>query len=118
MLTTSRIALLSVALCGLLTGCAGKWYRPDTTQADFDRDRQDCIQEGYRTYPATMVQKTVGVGYQNPAQTNCYTSGGNTNCTTTGGNYVPPATVTQDVNQYNRNAAINSCLNARGYTYK
>ena len=99
MLKMSRIAFLPVGLyVVLLAGCAVGWTRPNTTEAEFNQDRYECQQQAAQMYPVMMIQRTVGVGYQTSARTNCTTYGYNTNCTTTGGNYVPPATVIEDAN--------------------
>jgi hypothetical protein len=117
--TMSQISFLPVGLCiVVLAGCAIGWSRPNTTEAEFYQDRYQCEQQAAQMYPVAMVQRTVGSGYQAPAQTNCYTYGNNTSCTTTPGTYTPPATVTEDANSVNRNVAFQSCLNSKGYTFK
>ena len=114
-----RFALLSLGLCSvLLSGCAFGWSRPNASEAESNQDRYECQQQAARMYPVVMVQRTVGVGYQAPAQTNCYTYGSNTSCTTIGGIYVPPATETKDANLNSRNTAFSSCMKAKGYTFK
>ena len=120
MLTTVRRSAPLAGLCAvILTGCNIGWTRPNTTQAEFNQDRYACQQEAARIYPTAMMQQTVGTGYQNPAQTECYGYGNNNiSCTTTGGNYVPPRTITVDANANNRSTAFDSCMNARSYTFK
>jgi len=100
-----------------LAGCAAGWSRPNTTEAEFYQDRFQCEQQAASMYP--VVMRSSGPGVQAPATTNCTTMPGmpaRTNCTTTPGTYAPPPQT--DVNANARSGAFNSCMNARGYTYK
>lgn len=101
-----------------LGGCAFGWSRPNTTETEFYQDRYQCEQEAARMYPVAMMQRTIGSGYQAPAQTNCTTYGNQISCTTDPGLYVPPAQVTEDANSLNRSYAFQSCLESKGYKYK
>lgn len=118
----AKTVINSIIILGIsisLAGCNVGWMKPGATRAEFNQDRYDCQIEAAKTYPVSMVQRTVSTGYQTPAQTQCNNAGyGNFNCTTTGGNYVPPSTITEDVNMNNRSAAFHSCMQAKGYEYK
>lgn len=98
----------------VLTGCATKWYRPGTTEAEFYSDSFECQQMASSMHPAQMG--ALGTGYQSPAVTNCSTRGSNTTCTTTPGQYTPPAQV--DYNAISRNGAVATCLRGKGYMTK
>ena len=123
------VALFSVAVAGLLSGCATyQWEKPGATQADFNRDNYECQTEAARTYPTTVVQVPISSGYTMPSNTSCTTHGtaygsgntvygnSNTDCTTTPGQTVAPATVPIDENANNRSNAFHNCLVARGWS--
>lgn len=103
------VSLIAVAL----TGCGG-WHRPNTSEAEFYRDRHECTVEARTAYPPQIV--TQG-GYTSPSQTRCTTGPfGSMNCSTTPG--VTTGQVTTDQNAIAREMAFNSCMRARGYTFK
>jgi hypothetical protein len=109
-----KLALWMLVAPSLLSGCAGGWTRPNTTETQFHQDRFACEQQAAGMYPVAMAPS--GIGYQMPATTTCSTYGNQTNCTTTPGMYTPPPQ--SDVNGVARAASIRSCLQARGYVYK
>lgn len=93
-----------------LSGCAQKlWFG-----ASSHRDFYECKQDAARTYSPTMYNATIGNGYKTPSYTTCNAYGNSASCTTTGGNYVPPAQVTLDANQNNRDNHFNYCMVSRG----
>ena len=119
MLKILRNIFLPIGFCIVfLVGCNVGWSRPGTTEGEFYQDRYECQQQSAQMYPVSMVRRTIGVGYQPAAITSCNSYGGNTQCATSGGNYVPPASINEDANLDNRNAAFRSCLNAKGYAFK
>ena len=110
----SLLACAGVVSLILLGGCAMGWTRPNTTQAQFYRDRFQCEQQAANMYPVVMA--SAGPGYQAPARTYCTTYGNQTNCTTTPGVYAPAPQ--SDANAIARSGAFSSCLQSRGYVYK
>jgi len=106
--------LILVTVISAITGCATGWVRPNTTQAEGQRDGYECEQQATRMYPVAM--RSVGPGRTTDSYTNCNSYGGQTNCSTTPGSYTPPPQT--DVNAMNRSSARESCLQAKGYRYK
>jgi hypothetical protein len=105
-------ALISIFL---LTGCAAGWTRPGATPTQAAQDKYQCQMEAAAAFPVLMNPSNTG--YQGPARTNCKIDGSRINCTTTPTTYTPPPQQS-DANEWPRQAAINSCLEARGYTYR
>ena len=112
-----RFKILAL-FCFFLTGCATGWYRPDTTESEFYRDRYECQQQAAQMYPVMIIKRVIHPGYQAPAQTDCTSYGNQVSCTTTPGAHTPPITTTEDANLSNRNNASSACLNSRGYKFK
>ena len=106
---TPLAAMLVAGLCG----CAGGWYRPNTTEAQFYQDRAACDGQSAAAYPVNMV--TTG-GSQGPANTRCTTNYGVTNCQTTPG-FVMPG-YTSDMNATGRASMFSACMRGKGYEFK
>lgn len=105
---TVFIIFLAVAL----TGCAAKWSKPGSTEAEFYSDRASCINTANNMWPANQTQ--AGVGYTSPISTNCVRTGNYVNCQQTGGQYTPPPTI--DTNAIARAIEVRQCLESKGYT--
>ena len=106
------VSMLAAALA--LSGCAGGWNRPNTTEAEFRRDMYQCEREAAQTYPTVM--QSYGGGYRSADQTTCTQNGNQMNCSTTPGAYTPPAQ--SDVNSVSRARGLESCMYAKGYVYQ
>jgi hypothetical protein len=56
----TSMKLLSLALVGVLTGCATQpqyvWVKEDSTQADFNRDNGQCRAQGFSVPGVTLMQ--------------------------------------------------------------
>ena len=91
--------------------CTAVWDRPNTTEAEFNRDRFECQQQALSMYPVIISSPPV---YQTPAQTTCTTIGNVTSCKT-----ITPSPALQipqtDQNAVNRTVEFTSCLEAKGY---
>jgi len=96
-------SLLLVA-AGLLGGCSAlAWYRPNTSDAQFYQDLQECEQRALAMYPSQS---------QDPQsyRTSCATYGYQTNCTTKAA-----PTIGADVSISQRASASEMCLRSKGY---
>lgn len=107
------LGLAGVLLLACLAACATGWSRPHTTEAEFDRDRLQCEQDGARRYPVRM--ETFG-GQQAPLRSNCTSFGLHLNCGAAPGSYVAP--YQHDVNENARRNDVRSCLQSKGYVSK
>ena len=90
----------------LLGGCsvASFYSRPDTTDAERERDYRECAGIALRLHPESMETVITSV------TTKCTTDKrGNQNCTST------PNSGTRDSNRAPRGEAENSCMRSRGY---
>jgi len=97
-----------------IAGCGMGWTRPNTSEAEFYKDRYECQREAASMYPIAM--RPSGPGYQAPAQTDCTSYGNQISCTTTPGSYTPAPQY--DSNATARSSAVSSCLEARGYVWR
>lgn len=106
--TTTRVILIFVAAGSLLvSACAVRWARPNTTESESYADVEDCRSRAARAFPPQMVY-TPGV-----LTTQCTTNGGVTQCTST-----PSQGTQEDTNTFARNYATNDCLRSKGYSIK
>jgi hypothetical protein len=104
---THTILILVAAASLLVSACAARWARPNTTESESWADVEDCRLRAARTFPPQMVY-TPGA-----LTTQCTTNGGVTQCTST------PAQGTQDdTNALSRYYATNDCLRSKGYSIK
>jgi len=90
------------------------WTKPNTTAAEFYRDRLQCEQQSLSMYPVAMTN--LGNGYQAPAMTNCTAYGNQVSCMTTPGSYTPPQQI--DINMFKRSSAFSACMRSMGYLYR
>jgi hypothetical protein len=102
-----------VLLAGL-TGCATGWSRPNTSVAEFNRDRLQCEQQAVSRYPIRI--ESLGTGRQGPSQSDCRSFGLHLNCSAAPAAVAPPTQY--DVNESARVNEIRSCLRSRGYVSK
>jgi hypothetical protein len=101
----------------IMIGCATySWYHPSKNIDEFNQDKYVCIRQSAQAFPVVIQQQSYGTGYTNPSLTTCTTNYGQTDCITIPGTYEPPPSIAVDVNEGNRNAAFNSCMNARGWS--
>jgi hypothetical protein len=119
-----RIMVLAL----VVAGCASPqgWWRANTTEAEFNRDRFACDQAAASAFPmvSSQVMTSPGVNAAPPApQTTCTTGyGGVVTCNTQRPGLDasiynrPPTYATVDANAANRGRHAQSCLMARGYT--
>lgn len=108
--------LLLIIGLSCTTSCATyRWVHPTKTINEFHQDNSACLQQAAQAFPVTMII-TTQPGYQYPSKTNCTGYGNQINCTTTPGYTTPPSTYSYDANLGNRNRALESCMNARGWT--
>lgn len=113
-----KSALLPLLIA--LVGCAQtQWHHPNssTTQTDYQRDNYQCEMQAAQAYPVNMVAQGGQTTTYGTPQTRCTAYGNQMNCSTT-----QPATSTQpvyyiDMNMNYRRNAIQSCMNARGYSF-
>lgn len=118
------ITALFIALS--LTGCATySWHHAYKGQADFGQDQYSCLQQAAKMFPVVMGQ-AVKEGYTTPARTSCKTTSRQerqrgeerTECVTEPSVYYPPQAYSVDLNQDDRNNAVNVCLNSSGWTWQ
>lgn len=102
---------LAILAGALVTGCATRWSKPGSTEAEFYNDRAACINIANNMWPVN--QSPMGTGYTTPISTNCNRYGNFVNCQQTGGQYTPPATM--DTNAIARAVELRQCLQAKGY---
>jgi hypothetical protein len=109
-----RHLVLLVAVALSVSGCATTttWSRPDTSDAQYNDDRQACERTATDAHPVRMAP--IGAGVRAPPETICNTQDGRTSCTTKRGTYIPPPVV--DSNIAERTKAVEVCLRSRGYT--
>ena len=105
---TVFVSFLAIAL----TGCAAKWSKPGSTEAEFYSDRVSCINTANNMWPVN--QSPLGAGNTTPIRTNCTKYGNYVNCQQTGGQYTPPPSM--DTNAIARAIEIKQCLESKGYT--
>jgi hypothetical protein len=116
----------ALALAIVVAGCASPqgWFRPNTTEAEFNRDRFACDQAAAAAFPmaSTQVMTSPGVNAAPaPQQTVCTTNYGVVTCNTRPAGLDPsifnrpPTYATVDANAANRGQHAQSCLMARGY---
>jgi hypothetical protein len=67
------LTLAHLLLLAALAGCATGWSRPNTTDAEFNRDRLQCEQQGVSRYPVRI--EFLGTGRQGPSQSDCRSFG-------------------------------------------
>lgn len=103
-----------VTLLGVvaLSGCAGTWTKAGATQEQLAQDMGQCRVEGTALHPVNLVARLESV---RPTSNQCTGSGTSTRCVTVPGG--PPQPVWNDDNASHRTAAINTCLQNRGYAY-
>jgi hypothetical protein len=107
------LGLGAILLSGYLAACATGWSRPHTTEAEFDRDRLQCEQDGATRYPVRME---VFGGQQAPSRSNCTSFGLHLNCRAAAGGNVAP--YQHDANENARRSDIRACLQSKGYVSK
>lgn len=101
-----------ISLLGL-TACTTQWTKLGFNLEQWRKDNADCIAQAARAFPAQYSTYQLP-GYTAPVRTNCYATGSLVNCTTTGGQSYP-ITVSNDLNEGNRNNAWEACIRAQGY---
>jgi hypothetical protein len=107
-------ALLTLGHVMLLAGCATGWSRPNTSEAEFNRDRLQCEQLGTSRYPVRI--ESFGTGRQGPLQSDCRSFGLHLSCSAAPAAVAPPTQ--HDVNESARANEISSCLRSKGYVSK
>lgn len=107
------LALVHVVVSTCLAACATGWSRPHTTEAEFNRDRLQCEQDGASRYPVRME---VFGGQQAPSRSNCTSFGLHLNCRAAAGSNVAP--YQHDANENARRNDIRACLQSKGYESK
>jgi hypothetical protein len=114
----------ALVLALVVAGCASPqgWWRANTTEAEFNRDRFACEQAAASAFPmvAGQVMTSPGVNAA-PPPTTCTTGyGGVVTCSRPGLDASiynrPPTYATVDANAGNRGQHAQSCLLARGYS--
>jgi len=108
------LALSSV----LFAGCAAEWSRPNTTQAESGKDRDQCQQQSVANFPQRIVQQKIVVVSSNSALASCSSGSSSQNviCQKTGAEQDTPRTIAVDANQESRNKDFVSCMKAKGYS--
>jgi hypothetical protein len=114
------IAMLAPAtFCIGLMGCAMEWTKPATTEQELNADKLTCEQEAATLYPVVHDSPlTYRPAASSKLDTSCVQQTGFNNCDSTGNAGPSAAAAHNDVNDYDRAAAVKACLRAKGYTYK
>lgn len=114
--TTGRRAMIVISLCAAmgLGGCQTvKWSKPGGTEAMFQSDQYQCVQESISQLPpAYATQYPAYQGYS--SQSKCKPKSGGYQCNYSSNSYSPGPSVV-DVNTDIRNQVIQSCLMAKGW---
>jgi hypothetical protein len=113
-------ALLALwSSCVGLAGCAMEWTRPGTTEQELNADKLTCEQEAVKLYPVVHdAPLTYRPASSSKLDTSCVQQTGLNNCDAPGTTGAPSSSAASDANDYNRAAAVKSCLTSKGYTYK
>jgi hypothetical protein len=114
--------LAATALVVALAGCSSDYYKPGATEQDLQTDRAACNAQSLAGAPPVMTSGPFGVGYNNVANANCFGPGfGAVTCNPigpAGSSYVPPPSLSTDVNGGARHALFESCMSARGWSHQ
>jgi hypothetical protein len=108
------LTFANVMLLAGLAGCASGWSRPNTNEAEFNRDRLQCEQQGSSKYPVRI--ESFGTGRQGPSLSDCRSFGLHLSCSAAPASAAPPTQY--DVNESARANEIRSCLRSKGYVSK
>ncbi len=94
-----------------MAACAGGWTKPGASQDQLNSDIAACEQLAAEQFPVSM--SSTDSSNRKEYQTRCTNYGNQTNCTTrstdVGGSYQ------HDLNQDERQRAMNQCMESRGY---
>jgi hypothetical protein len=114
--TAGRWAMIIIPLCAAigLGGCQTvKWSKPGGTEAMFQTDQYQCVQESISQLPpAYTTQYPTYQGYS--SQSKCKPKSGGYQCNYSSNSYNPGPSVV-DANSDIRNQVIQSCLMAKGW---
>lgn len=110
-----RIAIL---LLLLLAGCAERWERPGSTEAESEAAQARCTVIAAEQVPPVMVWTQVAPAQWEPGERRCRTRGDHTECYVRPPRYIPPQYGWVDAAVPQRRAARAVCLQAEGWSYQ
>jgi hypothetical protein len=116
---TRFTAILALSMSFIsITGCAMDWTRPGTSEQELNADKLSCEQDALKLYPVTHDSTlTYRPMASSKLDTSCVQQTGFNNCDAAGNVGAPSADGRNNVNDYNRSAAVKACLTTKGYTY-
>lgn len=108
-----RAILLVCALA--LTGCASTWTKSGVSKEQASQALASCEASGLAKYPVNVVMMRIE-GTQSPASQSCDTVNGKPVCTSVPGSATPSMMQPNDTNLTPRNAAVEACMRAEGFS--
>lgn len=111
-----RLPLILLLLAALLSGCAERWARPGTSEAEAEAMNQSCAAEAQMAVPPQMVWQQV-----EPARVererNCWRQDGQERCRVTE-RFRPARFDMVDIASRAREAYRTTCMREKGFTFQ
>lgn len=107
---------LALLLLAALAGCAERWARPGTTEAEADANNAACQDQAALAVPTHLVWQMVEMGGYDRERV-CWRQGGREVCRIES-RYRPPRYDWVDVNRAPRDAWRRECMRARGFAFE